>query len=83
MAITYHRDLIQGSDEWLAVKRGIISAGSMNLLMTPTLKPANNDKTRSHIYELAAQRITNYTEPQFFNDHMLRGQIDEVEARAL
>ena len=83
MTITYHRDLIQGSDEWLAIKRGIISAGSMNLLMTPTLKPANNDKTRSHIYELAAQRITNYTEPQFFNDHMLRGQIDEVEARAL
>jgi len=81
--ITYHHDLIQGSDEWIAARCGLISAGSMNLLLTPTLKVASNEKERSHLYELAAQRITRYVEPQYFNDDMLRGQIDEVEARII
>jgi hypothetical protein len=55
----------------------------MKFLLTPTLKIANNYKVRSYVWELLAQRITNYTEPQFINDDMLRGQIDEIAARDL
>lgn len=81
--ITYHPDLIQGSDEWIAARRGIITAGSMNLILTPTLKIASNDKERSHLYELLAQRVTGYTEPDYISDDMLRGLEDEVYAKAL
>jgi len=43
---------------------------------------ADDDACRKHIYELAAQRITNYVEPLFQTFDMIRGQNDEVEARA-
>lgn len=82
--IAFHRDLIQGSDEWLAARCGLITASEMKLLISPaTLKPANNDKTRAHVWELAAQRITQHVEPSFIGDDMLRGQEDELVARDL
>lgn len=75
--------LVQGSDEWLAARCGLITASEMKLLLTPTLKLANNEKTRSHIYELLAQRITGHVEPHYISDDMLRGIDDETEARML
>lgn len=82
MTITYHPDLIQGSDEWLALRCGVLTASNMGLIMTPTGKAANNDKTRAHAYELAFQRLTGFVEPQYVSDAMLRGQEDEIYARA-
>lgn len=79
--ITYYPDLIQGSDEWLAARRGILTASEMKLILTPTLKVANNDKTRAHVYELLAQRISGYVEPSYVSDDMLRGREDEIWAR--
>lgn len=83
MTITYHSNLIQGSDEWHAARLGLITASEMKLILTPTLKMANNEKTRSHVYELVAQRATGYVEPHYISDDMLRGQSDEIYARAL
>lgn len=83
MTITYHPELVQGSDEWIDARRGLITAGSMDLVLTPTLKVASNEKERSHLYELLAQRVTGYTEPSYISDDMLRGLDDEVYARAL
>lgn len=83
MTITYHPELIQGSPEWADIRRGLITASEMHHIVTPTLKIADNDKTRSHVYELAAQRITNYTEPTYFGDEMLRGVTEEPIARQL
>jgi predicted phage-related endonuclease len=81
MAITYHNDLIQGSDEWHALRCGKLTASEMKLIITPTLKVADNDKTRAHVWELLAQRLTGYVEPQYVSDDMLRGQEDEFYAR--
>jgi hypothetical protein len=81
--IRYHRDLVQGSDEWHAARCGLLTASEMKLIVTPTLKPAANDKERAHLWELLAQRITGYVEPAFVSDDMLRGREDEIEARAL
>lgn len=79
----YHTDLIQGSDEWLAQRCGKITASEMKHLLTvKSLKVADNDKTRQHVYELAFQRITGFVEPQYVSDAMLRGQADEIYARA-
>lgn len=81
--ITVHHDLIQGSEEWAAARCGMITASEMNRILTPTLKIASNEKERTHLYELLAQRITSYVEPQYVGDDMLRGRDDELIARAL
>lgn len=79
--ITYHVDLMQGSDEWLAARCGLLTASEMKLILTPTMKRADNDKTRAHLYELLAQRISGFVEPTYIGDDMLRGMEDEVYAR--
>jgi len=80
--ITYHPDLIQGSEEWHAARCGLLTASEMKLIVTPgTLKIARNDKERAHLYELLAQRITRYVEPSYISDDMLRGHEDEIEAK--
>lgn len=81
--IRYHPELVQGTDEWRAARCGLLTASEMHLIVTPTLKIAANDKERSHLYELLAQRVTQYVEPSYISDDMLRGHADEVEARIL
>lgn len=81
MTITYHHEVEQGSDEWLAMRCGLITASEVSLLLTPTLKTANNDKSRSHLWELAAQRLTRHVEPRYISEDMLRGMQDEIYAR--
>lgn len=79
--IKYHEEVTQGSEEWAAMRCGLLTASEMKLIVTPTLKAASNDKERAHLYELLAQRITGYVEPSYISDDMLRGMEDEVEAR--
>ncbi len=81
--ITYHRDLIQGTEEWLQQRCGMLTASEMKLVLTPTLKIADNEKTRAHLWELLAQRVTGYVEPHYVSDDMLRGHDDEIEARLI
>ena len=83
MSITYHRNILQGSTEWHALRCGLITGSEIKLLLTPTLKRANNDRSRAHVWELAAQRITRYVEPSYVGDDMLRGHEDEFYARQL
>lgn len=83
MSITYHDAFDQGSEQWLAARRGLLTASEMCRIMTPTGKTANNDKSRAHVFEIAAQRITGFVEPHYISDDMLRGHVDEIEARAL
>lgn len=81
--VRYHRDLIQGSDEWLQQRCGLLTASEMKLILTPTLKVADNDKVRAHVFEIAAQRLLGHVEPHYVSDDMLRGHDDEIEARML
>lgn len=83
VSIIYHTDLVQGSDEWHQARCGLITASEVDRILTPTLKIADNAKTRAHLWELAAQRISQYVEPQYISDSMLRGHEDEILARAL
>lgn len=81
MTITYYDTIEQGSEDWLKLRCGILTASEVKHILTEkTLKVANNDDTRSHVYEIAAQRITGYTEPQYISDDMLRGMEDEILA---
>ena len=81
MTPIYHHALIQGSDEWLAMRCGILTASEMKKILTPKLKIADNGDTRTHAYELAFQRISKHVEAQYVSDAMLRGQEDEIYAR--
>lgn len=82
MGITYYPDLVQGSDEWLEARRGILTASEMKLIITPSnLKPAMNDKVRAHMYELLAQRVSGFIEPVYIGLNAERGHADEVWAR--
>jgi hypothetical protein len=83
MAVEYHADLVQGSDEWLDARCGLLTASQIDLIITPTLKFTTDKKERAHLYELLAQRVTGHVEPAYISDDMLRGQIDETEARIL
>jgi hypothetical protein len=82
VTVVYHRDLVQGSDEWAKLRLGILTASEMKLVLTPTLKVADNDKVRTHLYELLAQRVNQYVEPHFESYDMERGKFDEEHARA-
>lgn len=81
--IRYHRDLVQGSEAWLAARCGVLTASEMKLIVTPTGKASASATARAHLFDLVAQRITGHVEPRFITDDMLRGMNDEGEARAL
>lgn len=77
-------DLIQGTEEWLAQRRGIVTASVVNKLITgKTLKPANNPESRGLTAQLVAERITSHIDPTYVSDDMLRGTEDEPRARDL
>lgn len=74
--------LVQGSDEWLEARRGILTASVIGKMITPsTLKPADNDTSRGVIMTLAAERITGHVEYVHPSFDMQRGTDDEPFAR--
>ena len=76
--------LIQGTDEWLEQRRGMVTASVVGKLITAkTIKPASNDDSRGLTALLVAERITGHVEPVYASDDMLRGQMDEPVARDL
>ena len=82
MTLTVHTDLIQGSDEWLTARRGIVTASVVGQLVTAkTIRPAVNDYSRALTTLLVSERITGWTEPVYVSDAMMRGSDDEPIAR--
>lgn len=79
--IQYHDDLIQGSEEWIKARCGLLTASEVKLILTPSLKIADNDKSRTHAFELASQRISSFVEDSYQSNHMLNGHLGEEEAR--
>lgn len=80
---TYFWDIEQGSDEWHALRRGRLTASAIGALITPTGKVANNGTSRTHLFKLLAERLTDTTDPSFSNDDMQRGHLLEPYARDL
>lgn len=80
---TYHNDIEQGTPEWHDLRRGVLTSTAIKTLITPTGKLADNDKTRAHVYEVAAQRITGRTEDNYMSFDMMRGHVEEILARDL
>jgi len=82
--IRYFPDLEQGSDAWLAARCGLLTASEMKLIIrSDKLIYDLNDDEKAHIYEIASQRITGYTEQQFISFDMQRGNEDELRAKII
>jgi predicted phage-related endonuclease len=82
MSLHIYNELVQGSDEWLAARRGIVTASVVGQLITPkTVKPATNDYSRALTANLVAERITGWTEPVYVSADMERGTLCEPIAR--
>ncbi|MBM4616348.1 hypothetical protein GS540_17880, partial [Rhodococcus hoagii] len=80
--LTTLQDLVQGTDEWLEQRRGIVTASVVGKLVTAkTLQPASNAESRGLTALLAAERITGWSDPTYISDDMLRGIEDEPKAR--
>lgn len=79
----YRYDIEQGTEEWHELRRGVLTSTAIKTLITPTGKLANNDKTRAHVYEVAAQRINERREESYSSFDMIRGHLEEVLARDL
>lgn len=79
--LTVLPDLIQGTEEWLRQRCGIVTASVVGRLITPTLKVAKNDVSRGLTVTLAAERITGHVDPVAISSDMWRGIEDEPRAR--
>ena len=84
MTTEIRSDLIQGTDEWFAARRGIVTASVVGQLITAkTVKPAANDYSRALTMTIVAERITGWTDPVYVSNDMFRGTMDEPIARDL
>ena len=84
MSLKVYENLEQGSDEWLQARCGMITASTIGTLITPsTLKVANNQTSRTKLYELAAERISGRVEETPTTWQMERGNEEEERARDL
>ena len=83
MTLRTFPDVEQGTDEWLELRRGILTASTIGQLITPSLKPASNQTSRALTLTLAAERLSGHIDPAFVTDDMLRGQMEEPLARQL
>lgn len=70
-------DVIQGSDEWNALRKGRITMSHAKDLLT-----GGKGKTReSYLMTVAAERLSKYIADGYYNEDMLRG--NELESFAL
>ena len=78
-----YRELVQGSDEWLDARAGLVTASTVGKLLTSTGKVANNDTARSLTDTLVAERLTGRVEYVHPTRDMERGTILEDTSREL
>lgn len=83
MTRTYHHHIIQGSDEWLDLRAGIVTASEVHKILSPkTLKLADNATSRQYAAKLAAERILGAPIRGYVSPDMERGSLEEGLARA-
>lgn len=79
--IKYHYDVIQGTDEWLRLKMGVLSASNVkNIITAKTLKPSKDQKSKTQFDDVLSQRIDPTLQYGYMSDEMMRGHDDEPYA---
>lgn len=80
MTLTIHA-VEQGSQQWLDLRCGMLTASTIGRLLTPTGKVADNDTARGVVQTLIAERISGHVEYLHPSFDMQRGTLDEPLAR--
>lgn len=79
--IKYYNELLQGSDQWLLARSGIVTASVVKDLLTSKFKIADNKTVQNLVYKLSAERITNFVEETGNFFQFQRGNLEEIIAR--
>ena len=79
--IKYYDELLQGTDEWLQARCGIVTASVVKDLFTSKFKLAANKTVDNLAYKLASERITGVVEMTGNFYQMERGHVEEEVAR--
>lgn len=82
MALREYPEVVQLSDEWWAVRRGVVTSSVIGRLITPAkLAVAGNEAARLVVAEITAERITGHTDQGGMSWDMIRGREHEPYAR--
>jgi putative phage-type endonuclease len=73
-------DIIQGSKEWLEMRKGFVTASKVADILAKT-KTGPSASRQNYLIELAIQRVTGVVEETFKNEAMIRGTEEEPKAR--
>ena len=79
--IKYYNNIDQNTDEWFALRCGVVTASVVKCLLSSKLKIADNETVRTMAYEFAAQKEMKHVEPSPQGYHIIRGHLEEVLAR--
>lgn len=77
MAIEYHMELMQGTDEWHQARLGVLTASTMGSLFTKALAPSKGATPDTLMYRLMAERFNGWTPDGFSGWDMERGHYEE------
>lgn len=78
--VTIHKDVLQGSPEWLALRLGRPTASEFDSLLTPKLAVKTGDAVQTFINKKVAEKLLG-VRPGFSSWETEQGQILEDEAR--
>ena len=79
--VIYHTDIEQGTDEWLKVRLGIVTASEVCNLITPKGKACKGEKVQMYACNKAAEREYGFLEDHYESFDMMRGHFQEGIAR--
>jgi putative phage-type endonuclease len=73
-------EIIQGTQEWLDLRKGHVTASRVADIMAKT-KTGPSASRQNYLIELAIQRVTGVVEESYKNEAMIRGTEEEPKAR--
>jgi hypothetical protein len=71
----------QGSEEWFAVRRGIVTASEFATVLAQGRGGGDSKTRRTYMLKLMGERLTGDPMYHYQNDHMERGHVQEPDAR--
>jgi hypothetical protein len=74
-------DMPQGSEEWFAVRRGIVTASEFSTVLAQGRGGGDSKTRRTYMLKLMGERMTGDPMYHYQNDHMERGHVQEPDAR--
>lgn len=81
--IKYYYDIVQGTDDWLRIKHGVLSASVFkNIITAKKLELSKAATARLFFDDILSQRIDKTIYPNFMSYDMMRGHEDEPYATA-